>query len=198
MTIQDCKVPRSVRIRFIGPGYPNPVIGELGVRPWHHDFRHVAGYTIPFAGRAMAGRGYVGAMTGHALRIVGIHVPLDHLVRVMAGDATGATVRRVKAAAAFQAIGLEANVLNAVKVQRLFLRCSPMAGATKRRDTAGREMTGVEDVGGIGVSTLYGLDVLSAGTMAALASDPWDHLIYLKVIFCCGGRRVASKASHFR
>ena len=122
VTLQIRKVVRSVRIRFIGPGDANPVIGELAMRPWHQDFRHVAGHTVPFAGWTMTGCRYVGAMTGYALCIIGIHVALDHLVRVMTRDATDATVRRVKAAAAFQAISLEANVLNTVKIQRLFLR----------------------------------------------------------------------------
>ena len=54
-----------------------------------------------------------------------------------------------------------------------------MAGAAEGGDPAGREMTGVKDMRVIGVSALHGLDVLPARTMAPLASDPWDHLIYL-------------------
>ena len=59
-------------------------------------------------------------------------------------------------------------------------------------------MTGVEDVRVIGVSTLHGLDVVPARTMAALAANPWDHLVCLEVICGRGGCSVASKASHHR
>ena len=71
-----------------------------------------------------------------------------------------------------------------------------MAGTTEGGDPAGRKMTGIKDMGVLGVSTLHGLDVLLTGTMAAFAADSWDHLIYLEVICGCGSRRVASKASH--
>jgi hypothetical protein len=188
----------SVRVRSVGRGDANPVIGELGVRPWHHDFGHVAGYTIRFANGTAAVINGLAVMTNDAPRIVETGFWLDRFVRVMTGDATGATVRRVIAAAAFQAISLEANILNAVKVHRLFLRCSPMAGAAEGGDTARREMTGVKDMRAISVSTLHGLDVLPARTMAPLAADPWDHLLCLEVICGRGGRRVASKASHYR
>ena len=76
----------------------------------------MASHTIPFAGWTMTGGGHVGVMTSYALRIEGTQVTLDHLVRVMTPDATDATVRRVVAAAAFQTISLEANILNPVKI----------------------------------------------------------------------------------
>src|SRR5262245_44742144 len=110
----------------------------------------------------MAGRGYVGAMTGEALCIVGIQVALDPLVGVMTRDATDATVRGIVAAAAFQAIRLETSILNSVKFQHPFLCCSPVARATEGSDPAGREMTGVKDMRVFGVSTLHGLNMLPA------------------------------------
>src|SRR5207245_4462870 len=73
-----------------------------------------------------------------------------------------------------------------------------MAGAAEGGDPAGREMTGVEDVGVLDVSTLHGLDVVRAGTVATLASDPRDHLIHLEVISRRGGRCVASETNHHR
>ena len=95
----------------------------------------------------------------------------------MTGNAADATVFRAVAAAAFQAISLETNILNTMKVLHLFVRCSSMAGAAEGSDPAGREMTRVEDPGLLAVSTLHCLDVVPPGTMAALASHPGDHLV---------------------
>src|SRR5204862_2941454 len=73
----------------------------------------------------------------------------------------------------------------------------------KRSDAEGgspswSEMSGVEDVGALDGSTLHGLDVVRAGTVATLASDPRDHLIHLEVISRRGGRCVASETNHHR
>ena len=115
-TGQLVRLGNSVRIRPVGASDPNAVIGELRMRPRDEDFRHVTGHAIAFADRTTADRAGLAVVTGHARCIVEAHFPLDGLVRVMTHNAADARVRGVVAAAMFQAISLEANILNTVKV----------------------------------------------------------------------------------
>lgn len=127
--------------------YANEVIRKLIVNARNFNLRHVAGDAISRRDgtRGSARRGCAERMAGEALGVISRCTGYDRMVRIVAGDATDAGVRRAIAAAARQPITLEPDVLRAANLQHLFLRRCAMADAAEGRNATRRERSGIED-----------------------------------------------------
>ena len=153
------------------------MVGKGRVERGKLDLWHVAGDAV-FSGDGTCGAGMNGCaffgggrdMTGEAIRIVGSRIVNERFVRIVAGNASDASVALRPTAAVLEAIRSEAHAdhVSGIQLGSHDILPSAMAGAAKIDRIDAGQIRGIEDKAGaallgFGVS---GGDVLRSGIVA--------------------------------
>src|SRR5579864_8806957 len=98
-------------------------------------------------------------------------------MRIMAGNAGNPRVALAPAAAAFETIGWEANIVNAVVTELVDVPPGAMTGAAEVHGGVGIKVSGIRDHAGIAASAGAGeRDMSGAGAVASFARDSGNHV----------------------
>src|SRR5579864_8313365 len=116
-------------------------------------------------------------------------------MRIVACDAGNPRVALAPAAAAFETIGWEAHIVNAVIAELVDVPPGAMTGAAEVHGGVGIEVGGIRDHSGIAAGSGAGeCDVRGARAVTSFAGDSGNHVSRVHVAADDNGGGVTSKA----
>lgn len=195
----------SFWIGGVGLGDANPVVGKGRVEGRELDFWHVArdavfcgdGATCAGThGGALLGGG--GDVAGEAVGIIGSRIVNERFVRIVAGNASDASVALGPTATVFEAVRGKADVesVSGIQMGRDDVLPSAMAGTAKVDGIDAGQIRGIENEAGTEFLGLGGSrgDMLRTGAVAGFAIHTEHRFGGIELIAHDGGSGVAGEA----